>query len=144
MKATSTELSTGETVTSSGKVSIVITPVNDAPVLDLSTADGALANGYSTSYTERSDAGVAITASVGIADVDSTQMQSATITLKNASSGDQLSSSLIAVGGTYKGVTLTSVGTDVSGKIVLTRSGAADSATYKALLESFQYSSTSK
>ncbi|RQO58833.1 type I secretion C-terminal target domain-containing protein, partial [Pseudomonas sp. KBW05] len=144
VKATSTEQSTGETVTSSGKVSIVITPVNDAPVLDLSTADGALATGYSTSYTERSDAGVAITASVGIADVDSTQMQSATITLKNASSGDQLSSSLIAVGGTYKGVTLTSVGTDVSGKIVLTLSGAADSATYKALLESFQYSSTSK
>ncbi|WLH90732.1 type I secretion C-terminal target domain-containing protein [Pseudomonas sp. FP453] len=144
VKATSTEQSTGETVTSSGKVSIVITPVNDAPVLDLSTADGALATGYSTSYTERSDAGVAITASVGIADVDSTQMQSATITLKNASSGDQLSSSLIAVGGTYKGVTLTSVGTDVSGKIVLTLSGVADSATYKALLESFQYSSTSK
>jgi surface adhesion protein len=71
-------------------------------------------------------------------------MQSATITLKNASAGDQLSSSPVTVGGTYKGVTLTSVGTDVSGKIVLTLSGAADTATYKSLLESFQYSSTSK
>ncbi|MGF6098590.1 beta strand repeat-containing protein, partial [Pseudomonas sp. 18175] len=144
VKATSTEVSTGEAVTSSGKVSIVITPVNDAPVLDLSTADGALATGYNTSYTERADAGVAITGSVGIADVDSTQMQSATITLKNASTGDQLTSSLVTVGGTYKGITVTSVGTDTSGKITLTLSGVADSATYKTLLESFQYSSTSK
>ncbi|MCK6187018.1 tandem-95 repeat protein, partial [Pseudomonas sp. EYE_354] len=123
---------------------ITVTSVNDAPTLDLSTADGGVATGYSTSYTERSTTGVAITGSVGLSDIDSNQMQSATITLKNASAGDQLTSSLVSVGGTYKGVTVTSVGTDVSGKIVLTLSGAADAATYKTLLESFQYSSTSK
>nr|WP_256203849.1 Ig-like domain-containing protein [Pseudomonas sp. ARP3] len=123
---------------------ITVTSVNDAPTLDLSTADGAVATGYSAAYTERDTAGVAITGSVAIGDVDSSQMQSATITLKNASAGDQLSSSLINVGGTYNGVTLTSVGTDVSGKIVLTLSGAADAATYKALLESFQYTNTGK
>ncbi|WLH68824.1 retention module-containing protein [Pseudomonas sp. FP2309] len=123
---------------------ITVTSVNDAPTLDLSIADGGVATGYSTSYTERSTTGVAITGSVGISDIDSNQMQSATITLKNASAGDQLTSSLVSVGGTYKGVTVTSVGTDVSGKIVLTLSGAADAATYKTLLESFQYSSTSK
>ncbi|MBX4137140.1 tandem-95 repeat protein [Pseudomonas sp. S5F11] len=123
---------------------ITVTSVNDAPTLDLSTADGAVATGYSAAYTERNTAGVAITGSVAIGDVDSSQMQSATITLKNASAGDQLSSSLINVGGTYNGVTLTSVGTDVSGKIVLTLSGAADAATYKALLESFQYTNTGK
>ncbi|VVN73255.1 hypothetical protein PS687_05686 [Pseudomonas fluorescens] len=144
VKATATELSTGASAVTTGKVSIVVTAVNDAPTLDLSTADGAVATGYNTSYTERSTNGVAITGSVAIADVDSTQMQSATITLKNASSGDVLSSSLVAVGGTYKGITVTSVGTDVSGKIVLTLSGTADAATYKTLLESFQYSSTSK
>ncbi|TFY84141.1 type I secretion C-terminal target domain-containing protein [Pseudomonas kairouanensis] len=144
VKATTTEVSTGETVTSTGKVSIVITPVNDAPTLDLSTADGAVATGYNGSYTERAATGVAITGSVAIADADSTQMQSATITLKNASTGDQLTSSLVTVGGTYKGITVTSAGTDTSGKITLTLSGTADSATYKALLESFQYSSTSK
>ena len=121
-----------------------MTSVNDAPTLDLSTADGSVLTGYSAAYTERGTGGVAITGKVAIGDVDSTQMQSATITLKNASAGDQLSSNLVTVGGTYKGVTLTSVGTDVSGKIVLTLSGAADSATYKSLLESFQYSSTSK
>ena len=123
---------------------ITVTSVNDAPTLDLSTADGSALTSYSAAYTERGTGGVAITGKVAIGDVDSTQMQSATITLKNASAGDQLSSSLVTVGGTYKGVTLTSVGTDVSGKIVLTLSGAADSATYKSLLESFQYSSTSK
>ncbi|QVN07547.1 tandem-95 repeat protein [Pseudomonas rhodesiae] len=123
---------------------ITVTSVNDAPTLDLSTADGAVATGYSAAYTERNTAGVAITGSVAIGDVDSSQMQSATITLKNASAGDQLNSSLINVGGTYNGVTLTSVGTDVSGKIVLTLSGAADAATYKALLESFQYTNTGK
>jgi uncharacterized protein YegL len=123
---------------------ITVTSVNDAPTLDLSTADGTVLTGYSAAYTERGTGGVAITGKVAIGDVDSTQMQSATITLKNASAGDQLSSNLVTVGGTYKGVTLTSVGTDVSGKIVLTLSGAADSATYKSLLESFQYSSTSK
>ncbi|MBD8226328.1 retention module-containing protein [Pseudomonas fluorescens] len=144
VKATATELSTGASAVTTGKVSIVITAVNDAPTLDLSTADGSVATGFSTSYTERSTSGVAITGSVAIADVDSTQMQSATITLKNASSGDVLSSNLVAVGGTYKGITVTSVGTDVSGKIVLTLSGTADAATYKTLLESFQYSSTSK
>ncbi len=144
VKATATELSTGASAVTTGKVSIVITAVNDAPTLDLSTADGAVATGYNTAYTERSTTGVAITGSVAIGDVDSTQMQSATITLKNASSGDVLSSSLVAVGGTYKGITVTSVGTDVSGKIVLTLSGVADAATYKTLLESFQYSSTSK
>ena len=144
VKATTTELSTKETVVSTGKVSIVVTPVNDAPTLDLSTADGAVATGYSASYTERAATGVAITGAVGIADVDNTQMQSATITLKNASAGDQLSSSLVTVGGTYKGITVTSAGTDASGKITLTLSGVADSATYKTLLESFQYSSTSK
>ncbi|QHF42516.1 hypothetical protein PspS35_01465 [Pseudomonas sp. S35] len=144
VKATATELSTGASAVTTGKVSIVITAVNDAPTLDLSTADGAVATGYNTAYTERSTTGVAITGSVAIGDVDSTQMQSATITLKNASSGDVLSSNLVAVGGTYKGITVTSVGTDVSGKIVLTLSGVADAATYKTLLESFQYSSTSK
>ncbi|MGZ8035198.1 type I secretion C-terminal target domain-containing protein [Pseudomonas marginalis] len=144
VKATAKELSTGVEAVTTGKVSIVVTAVNDAPTLDLSTVDGSVATGFSTSYTERGTNGVAITGNVAIADVDSTQMQSATITLKNASSGDVLSSNLVAVGGTYKGVTVTSVGTDVSGKIVLTLSGVADAATYKALLESFQYSSTSK
>ena len=144
VKATATESSTGEAAVTTGKVSIVVTAVNDAPTLDLSTADGSDLTSYSTAYTERGTGGVAITGNVAIGDVDSTKMQSATITLKNASAGDQLSSSLVTVGGTYKGVTLTSVGTDVSGKIVLTLSGAADSATYKSLLESFQYSSTSK
>ncbi|WP_313598962.1 Ig-like domain-containing protein, partial [Pseudomonas sp.] len=144
VKATAKELSTGVEAVTTGKVSIVVTAVNDAPTLDLSTADGSVATGFNTSYTERGTSGVAITGNVAISDVDSTQMQSATITLKNASSGDVLSSNLVAVGGTYKGVTVTSVGTDVSGKIVLTLSGVADAATYKALLESFQYSSTSK
>ncbi|MFN3356830.1 MAG: tandem-95 repeat protein, partial [Pseudomonas sp.] len=144
VKATAKELSTGAEAVTTGKVSIVVTAVNDAPTLDLSIADGGVATGYNTSYTERSTTGVAITGSVGISDIDSNQMQSATITLKNASAGDQLTSSLVSVGGTYKGVTVTSVGTDVSGKIVLTLSGAADAATYKTLLESFQYSSTSK
>ncbi|WP_338485543.1 Ig-like domain-containing protein [Pseudomonas trivialis] len=144
VKATATELSTSVAQVTTGKVSIVVTAVNDAPTLDLSTADGAVATGFAATYNERSTSGVAITGSVAIGDVDSSQMQSASITLKNASAGDQLTSSLVTVGGTYKGITLTSVGTDVSGKIMLSLSGAADAATYKALLESFQYSSTSK
>ncbi|WP_460132178.1 retention module-containing protein [Pseudomonas sp. S1_E04] len=144
VKATAKELSTGVEEVTTGKVSIVIAAVNDAPTLDLSTVDGTVATGYNTAYNERSTSGVAITGSVAIGDVDSTQMQSATITLKNASAGDQLSSNLVSVGGTYNGITVTAVGTDVSGKIVLTLSGAADAATYKTLLESFQYSSTSK
>ncbi|KRP59821.1 hypothetical protein TU79_14405 [Pseudomonas trivialis] len=144
VKATAKELSTGIEAVTTGKVSIVVTAVNDAPTLDLSTADGAVATGFAATYNERSTSGVAITGSVAIGDVDSSQMQSASITLKNASAGDQLTSSLVTVGGTYKGITLTSVGTDVSGKILLNLSGAADAATYKALLESFQYSSTSK
>ncbi|WLG39866.1 retention module-containing protein [Pseudomonas rhodesiae] len=144
VKATAKESSTGVEAVTTGKVSIVVTAVNDAPTLDLSIADGSVATGFSASYTERGTNGVAITGNVAIGDVDSNQMQSATITLKNASSGDVLSSNLVAVGGTYKGVTVTSVGTDVSGKIVLTLSGVADVATYKALLESFQYSNTGK
>ncbi|OOV94603.1 retention module-containing protein [Pseudomonas sp. MF4836] len=123
---------------------ITVTPVNDAPTLDLNTADGATKTGYNGALTERASGGVAITGSVNIADVDNSQMQSATITLKNASVGDQLTSSLVNVGGTYNGITVTKVGTDTSGKIVLTLSGAADSSSYKTLIESFQFSNGSK
>jgi len=123
---------------------ITVTPVNDAPTLDLNTADGAVNTGFNGALTERASGGVAITASVNIGDVDNSQMQSATITLKNASAGDQLSSNLVSVGSTYNGITVTQVGTDTSGKIVLTLSGAADSSSYKALIESFQFSNTSK
>jgi len=142
--ATAKELSTGIEEVTVGKVSIVITAVNDAPTLDLNTDDGSSNMDYSATFTERSTGGVSITGKVGIVDVDSTQMQSATITLKNASAGDQLSSSLVNVGGIYNGITVTKVGTDTSGKIVLTLSGVADSGSYKTLIESFQYSNTSK
>jgi len=59
-----------------------VTSVNDAPTLDLSTTDGSVLTSYSTAYSERSTGGIAITGNVAIGDVDSSQMQSATITLK--------------------------------------------------------------
>ncbi|MGV8865001.1 MAG: beta strand repeat-containing protein, partial [Pseudomonas sp.] len=121
-----------------------VTLVNDAPVLDLNSADGSSSINYSATYIERSASGTAITGNLTLTDVDSSKLQSATITLGNASTGDQLTSSLVSVGGTYQGITVSQVGTDASGKIVLSLSGDATLSTYETLIESFKFSSTSQ
>jgi len=69
-------------------VTITVNNQNDRPVLDLDGVAGG-STGYATAFTEGSGA-VALTGGAVITDLDSTNMQSATIALNPAKTGDLL------------------------------------------------------
>ena len=135
--STSTEQVGGDAASTVKQLTVSVTPVNDAPVLDLSTADGTSSTGYTVGYVENG-APISIAGDkVSISDADNTTMQSATVTLTNAQAGDVLAASdqfgIHAV-----------VGGIVDGKIVVTLTGAADLASYQNMIQSITYKSTSE
>ncbi|GGG05046.1 hypothetical protein GCM10010924_37040 [Rhizobium wenxiniae] len=123
----------GGPLTDTDTATINITPVNDAPILDLDT--GSSGTGYSTSYTENGT-GVAITgASSLITDVDNANMTSLTVSIGNGQAGDVLALANPPAGITvsYNAATFT-----------LTLTGSATKADYQTALQAIRYSSTSE
>ncbi|WP_177175901.1 Ig-like domain-containing protein [Sphingopyxis sp. YR583] len=122
-----------DTDQSPNTISFNVAAVNDAPVLDLNGA--AAGNNYTAAYTE-DGAAVAIAApTVGVSDVDSVNMQSASIVITNGSAGDVLSIAGALPAGivaSYNPATYT-----------LTLSGVASSASYAAAVAQIRYATTS-
>jgi T1SS-143 domain-containing protein len=115
---------------------IHVVPVNDAPTLDLdgnnSTAAGT---GYSTTFVENGAGVRVIDTDSTILDVDSTTLHSATIHITNVQAGD-----VFSIGAMPAGI-VASVYDPLAG--VLTLSGTASIADYRAALENISFFTTS-
>ncbi|WP_077592468.1 tandem-95 repeat protein [Polaromonas sp. A23] len=123
----------GGTLTDVDTITLNITAVNDAPILDL---DGSVAGtGYVAAYTENGT-GVQITDSDMTLSDDATNLASATVTLTNWQAGD-----VLAIGSIPAGITYTLSGPNNN---ILTLSGAATVADYQVALRAITYSSTSE
>ncbi|WP_296188707.1 cadherin-like domain-containing protein, partial [Pseudomonas sp. UBA1879] len=116
-------------------VTVNVLPVNDAPVLDLNTADGAAATGYANTFTLGHE-GVAIASAVGISDVDNTTLQSATVTINGFKTGDTL-----AYGALPGSISVTS---NAAGVLTLTSKNAGGSslADFQDALKAVTFSTT--
>ncbi|TWO62676.1 tandem-95 repeat protein, partial [Caenimonas sedimenti] len=114
---------------------ISVTPLNDAPTLDLDGNDssGAAGNNYATTFTEGGAAVSVGDADVAIVDPDNTNLVSATITLTNAQAAD-----VLAVAGVLPGGILSSI---VGNVVTLT--GSATLAQYQAAIAQVTFSNTS-
>ncbi|WP_229676226.1 beta strand repeat-containing protein [Polaromonas eurypsychrophila] len=123
---------TGGALTDVDTVTLNITAVNDAPVLDLDASAGG--TGYVAAYTENG-VGVQITDSDQVLTDDTTNLASATITLTNWQAGD-----VLAIGSIPAGISYSLSGPNNN---VLTLSGAATVADYKVALRAITYANTS-
>ncbi|SER97225.1 VCBS repeat-containing protein, partial [Pseudomonas sp. NFACC02] len=134
VSVTSTE-TTGQSATTTKPLTVTVTPVNDAPVLDLNTADGADQTGYALTYVENGKP-LSIAGNVSITDVDNTTLKGATVTLTNAQAGDVLAvSNQFGIKAAVSGI--------VNGKITITLSGEASTASYEKVIQSITYKNTS-
>lgn len=123
----------GDTAT----VSVSVTCVNDAPVLDLDTAAGG--TGSSTTFHETSPhagTGVLIAPNASESDVDDANIESATVTLTSRPDGSAESLSFTSPAGS--GIT----GTYAAATGVLALTGTATSAQYAAAIASVRYDNT--
>jgi VCBS repeat-containing protein len=111
-----------------------VTAVNDAPVLDLNSADGASQTGYAVTYVENGKA-LNIMGTVSIVDPDNTTLKGATITLSNAQTGD-----VLGIASQF-GIKVTNTGI-VNGKITITLSGDASVASYEKVIQSITFKNT--
>lgn len=124
---------TGGPLTDTDTATINITPVNDAPILDLD-ASGA-GTGFSNTYTEKGT-GVAIADTDGvITDVDNANMASLTAMITNGQTGD-----LLAVSGTLPAGITASYNAST---FTLTLTGSATKASYEAALQQIRFLSSS-
>ena len=125
---------TGGPKTTTGAIALTVTPVNNAPALDLSS--GSAGTGYAATYTE-GGAGVAIVGSdVTVTDADNTTLASAHAVIGNGAAGDVLSvaGTLPAgISASYDPATYT-----------LTLTGTASKADYQTALTQIRYASTSR
>ncbi|WP_460046784.1 retention module-containing protein [Pseudomonas sp. S2_H01] len=134
VSVTSTE-TTGQSATTTQPLTVTVTPVNDAPVLDLNAADGADQTGYALTYVENGKP-LSIAGNVSITDVDNATLKGATVTLTNAQAGDVLAiSSQFGIKATVSGI--------VNGQITITLSGEASKASYEKIIQSITYKNTS-
>ncbi|MBL4827584.1 MAG: hypothetical protein JKY66_07710, partial [Spongiibacteraceae bacterium] len=124
------------TDTTANTITINVTPVAEAPDLDLDANDssGATGNDFSKTIIP-TPTGVPATSivdtDVTITDVDDTNIESATITLTNAQAGD-----ILAVGALPAGITATIVGDTVG------LTGTASLADYQTALQAITFSNT--
>ncbi|MCF7534713.1 retention module-containing protein [Pseudomonas petrae] len=133
VNSTSTELN-GPSATTQQPLTVTVTPVNDAPVVNFG----------SITYTENG-APIAIVKDFSIADIDSTQLSSAKITLTGIQAED------LVVSQYYKGGTdgTTDLGikytlsNDANGNIVIDLTGKASVANYETLIKSITYADNS-
>ncbi len=120
-----------------GVINLIVTPVNDAPVLDLD-ADNSSASGvdYKTTFVEFGGPVNITDSDVLLSDIDDTNLVSITVTLTNEQEpGDE--ETLFA----NAGATGLTVNWD-SGTNVLTISGAGTIADYKSVLSTVTYDNT--
>ncbi|WP_374343912.1 Ig-like domain-containing protein [Azonexus sp.] len=111
-------------------VFVTVTPVNDAPLLDLDgNVDGT---GYSASFALGGTAVPIADLDAVISDIDDTHIESATILLTNVQAGDVLS-----VGDLPSGI---SADTSVAGQVTL--SGHASLADYQAAIRAITFSTS--
>lgn len=121
-----------------GTFSVTVTPVNDAPDLDLDT--GAGGTGSVATFTENGGP-VDITGTVSALDSDDTMLESATATLTNNMDGPLeflfMSGANIVIAASY-GITVLGSGTDT-----ITLTGSATLADYNTVLQIIQYDNLS-
>ncbi|MCJ8311305.1 MAG: tandem-95 repeat protein, partial [Hyphomicrobiales bacterium] len=125
--------------TSTATVNLTVNAVNDAPTVDLDT--GAGGSGYTTAYVENASGVTVVDASVTLADVDSANIQGATVVLQNGFVGDLLEVASLPAGITAvisPAAALTSPGT-----VTVTLSGTGTMADYQTALQAVTYRSNS-
>ena len=120
--------------TATGHASFAVTAVNDAPVLDLNSADGSTLTGFSAAYTVSATPVAIAPATVSVTDVDDTNINSATVTLTNALANDVLAVNGVLPGG------IAATTTSGAGTITVTLSGSATLAQYQAALHQIVFS----
>ncbi|GKS64187.1 hypothetical protein YTPLAS72_14910 [Nitrospira sp.] len=139
--ATLTVLSTdANSATDSDTVAITVTPVNDAPVLDLDAdnSSGATGADYQVTFTENGGAvSLVDAADASLLDVDGGNLVGLTVTLSNP------------LDGASEVLTANTSGTSIvavynSGTGVLTLSGSDSIANYQQVLRTIQYNNTSE
>ncbi|TFY84033.1 hypothetical protein DYL59_31160, partial [Pseudomonas kairouanensis] len=128
VKATAKELSTGVEEVTTGKISIVVTAVNDAPVL----GNGST-HAFGDTYIEGKPGGY-VAANLTITDVDNATLQSAKVTLVNHLTDDVLIADV-----TNSNITVSYDKTTG----ILSLSGEATKAEYQAVLRSVHFASES-
>jgi VCBS repeat-containing protein len=115
-------------------IDVTVNGSNDAPQLDLDANDStAPGTACTVNYTEQGPPISIVDADVRIADVDSANLQGATVTLVNPQAGDTL-----AVGTLPAGIIAT-----INGPGSITLSGAASAASYEAALRAITYANPS-
>ncbi|WP_222432892.1 beta strand repeat-containing protein [Caenimonas sedimenti] len=119
---------------------ISVTPLNDAPTLDLdaNNSSGAAGNNFTTSYTENGPGVAVADTDISIVDPDNTNIASATITLTNAVALDVMSVFGVLPAGISSSI-VAGVGT-----ITVTLTGSATLASYQTAIQQVRYSSTSE
>ena len=126
------EVSGGDTAT----VSVTVTCVNDAPVVDLDT--GAAGTGSSSTFNEtdpHDPTGVLIAPDAEVTDVDDTNIESLTVVLTNRPDGDadeSLSATIPGGSGITGGTYVPATGT-------LSFTGTSSEANYAAVIASIRY-----
>ncbi|WP_226457837.1 beta strand repeat-containing protein, partial [Pseudomonas sp. AF03-9] len=129
VKATAKELSTGVEEVTTGKISVVVTAVNDAPVLGNDST-----NAFGDTYIEGKPGGY-VAAHLTITDVDNSTLQSAKVTLVNHLADDVLIADV-------SNTKITVSYDKTTG--VLTLSGEATKAEYQEVLRSVHFASESE
>ena len=135
-------VSDGDSNSNTATSTISITPVNDPPVLDLDGNDNTAAGAdYQTTFTENGPAVAIADADTLITDADDDNIESATVTLTNAFSGDDLLVNGTAVSngntGTVNGINYT---VSANGnQIAIALTGSATKADYEAAIEAISF-----
>jgi hypothetical protein len=114
---------------------ISVSAVNDSPTLDLNgSADGT---GYATTFTEGGSAVAIVDTDVAISDVDNGTIDSATITLTNKQTADELAVAALPAGIAFSIV-------ENAGNIVVTLTGTATQADYQTALQAVTFDNSSE
>ncbi len=121
------------TLADTQNLTINVTNVNEAPVLDLDANDSSTTgSGFITSFTEGNSPAFIADVDVAISDIDDAQIESATITINGVEAGD-----LLIVGSLPGGITASAYNPSTG---VLNLSGSASLANYQAAIRAIQFS----
>ena len=123
--------------TSTATLSFTVTGTNDGPTTDLNAGGGGTNN--TAAFTEQT--AVLIAPSATIADVDSANLSSMTVTLTARPDGDAVESLSLNGAATAAAAGLTVSYTAATGVLLI--SGSASKATYQTILQGIQYNDSS-